>query len=238
MLYSSHMCCPFCPFQYSNLYNIKRCKHNRTPLDSNPLNVTFTEINEEKNYIQEHLQIPIFHGEINPQILANINNNIENDILEFKNQLETAAQENAENLKKQGKNIIPFQISNTYLVTYNKKNILSISLIYQEYINGKNSYIKTTYNYNLKSGESMPLKSLFKQNVNYIEILNNKIRAKLKTSTFKGIAEDQPYYLDDNNLVIFLKFNEIAPLASEIPIIKIPLIELKDVLIDMYHFNA
>ena len=40
---------------------------------------------------------------------------------------------------------------------------------------------------------------------------------------FRGIAEDQPFYLQNGNLVIFFGFNEIAPTVAQIPVFSIPL---------------
>lgn len=226
----------FCPFQEYNPYYAKK----RSSSNENELTVSSKSISSENNKIHESLQIPIFQGQINPIILAHINENIKSDILEFKSQMETASNEYSENLIKQGKSFTPFEISNTYLVTYNKNNTLSISIIYQQYIGGRISHIRTTYNYDLTTGESMPLGSLFKQGVDYRSTLNKLISKKLienkelypsiSSNQFKGIAEDQPYYLDGNNLVIFFRFNEIAPLASEIPVVRIPFSELRNIL--------
>lgn len=217
-------CNTFCPFQLYRQYLIRT--------DINPLTVTAKDISMQNNKIHEFLQIPVLQGQINPRILNYINNNIRSDILEFKEEMETAADENAKNSINHGRPITPFEISNTYLMTYNKNNILSISIIYQQYIGGRNSYIRTTYNYDLNSGESMSLGSLFKQDVDYIGTLNKLIKEKIQINKnqFKGVAKDQPYYLDNNNLVIFFRFNEIAPIGSEIPVIKIPLSELSNIL--------
>lgn len=236
------MLCPFkshytsCPFQEYSSYYMK----SRTASNENSLTVSTKNISSETSKIHESLQIPVFQGKINPRVLQTINDNIKSDILEFKSQMETAANEYSKNLIKQGKPFTPFAISNTYLVTYNKNNTLSISIIYQQYIGGRNSYIRTTYNYDLSSGESMPLRSLFKQGVDYRGTLNKLITQKINEDKqlypsissiqFKGIAEDQPYYLDNNNLVIFFRFNEIAPAASEIPVIRIPFSELSNIL--------
>lgn len=225
----------FCPYETHESYNAYRFSYRPVKPDP-PLAVATTKMTDTNEKITEYLQIPVFHGNIDKKILENINSNVKNDILEFKRQMEEAADENAENFKKQGKKVIPYQISNTYSITYNKNEILSLSLIYQEFISGKNSFIRTTYNYNLQTGESMPLRSLFKQGADYIGALNQKIREKLKvsypeiTAQFKGIAEDQPYYLDNNTLIIFLRFNEIAPIVSDIPVIRIPLAELSSIL--------
>jgi hypothetical protein len=236
------MLCPFkshytfCPFQEYSSYYVK----NRNVSNGNALTVSTKNISSETSQIHESLQIPVFQGQINPRVLQHINDSIKSDILEFKSQMETAANEYSKNLIKQGKPFTPFEISNTYLVTYNKNNILSISIIYQQYIGGRNSYIRTTYNYDLSSGESMPLRSLFKEGVDYRGTLNKLITEKINenkqlypsisSKQFKGIAEDQPYYLDNNNLVIFFRFNEIAPAASEIPVIRIPFSELSNIL--------
>lgn len=240
MKYQHKECNYICPFQLSGNYYPKYYMYRHDTSGEKALTTTTQSISSENYKIHEYLNIPVLSGAINPNVLKYINNNIKNDILEFKNQMETAADENAKVLQQAGRPVIPFQISNNYIVTYNKNNLLSISLVYQQNINGRNSYIRTTYNYNLKNARSMPLKDLFKPGSDYISVLNSKIKSILQTnpedyypstaSNFKGIAEDQPYYLDNNNLVLFFGFNEIAPTASGIPLIKIPFSELSDIL--------
>lgn len=220
----------FCPYELES----------RFPVTSNPLTVSTVDSVEKNEKISQDLKIPVFQGQINATILSSINQNIKNDIMEFKSQMDEAAEEHAEEMKKLGKKIIPIQVSNTYIITYNKNNILSISVIYQEVIDGRNYFIRVTYNYDLNTGDSLSLKNLFKPNSNYIQVLNKKIREKIQANKqayfpntlekFKGIAEDQPYYLENNNLDIFFKFNEIAPVAADIPVIKLPLSELRDIL--------
>lgn len=227
--------CPFCsPHQrFQNQNMIDNLYRQRIAANTQ-------EIRNVNSKINEYLRIPILRGNINPQILSNINTNIKNDILEFKTQMETAADYNAEQAAKQGKKVIPYIISNIYSITYDRNNILSLSLLFQENIDGRNSFIRTSYNYDLNTGKPLALKDLFKPNVNYISILNREIRRIIQQNpsayfkdtlkNFNGIAEDQPFYLDDNELSIYFGFNEIAPIASEIPIIKIPLYDLHEVL--------
>lgn len=221
-------------------YYPKYYMYRNDPANGKTLTATSQPLNSENYKIREYLNIPVLSGDFNPNVINYINNNVKNDILEFKGQMEAAADENAKAMQQAGKPVVPFQISNNYLVTYNKNNLLSISLIYQQYINGRNSYIRTSYNYNLQNARSMPLGDLFKPGSNYISVLNSKIRSILQrnpqdyypntASNFKGITEDQPYYLDNNDLVLFFGFNEIAPVASGIPLIKIPFSELSDIL--------
>lgn len=232
-----------CPYFYNttnyffNTYAYPDYRQEYCPArQTQPVTVTSSPMTKEDNRIKEYLQIPVFHSSTNPRVLEIINNNIKNDILEFKSSLEEAADEHYYMLKKQGKKPEPYEISNAFSVTYNKNGILSVSLFYHENINRRNSYIRTSYNYNLATGESMSLRSLFKPDTDYLRILDKRIAEKLNKDypdmmpQFKGIAEDQPYYIDKDTLVIFPSFNEIGPTVSDIPVVRIPLSELSNIL--------
>lgn len=198
----------------------------------NEVLVKTKEINYENAYIKENLKVPILYGTTNGSILNNINSNIENDVIEFKKQMEEAAKEYAEEKGRKGEQFSPYSISNIYTVTFNEDSIISISIIYYELIDNKRYYIRTTYNYNLDTGRSMSIGDLFKEGVNYTQLINMEIRRKLQddfkgyfpgaAENFKGIAKDQPFYIENGELVLFFGFNEIAPIVSEIPVIKLP----------------
>jgi hypothetical protein len=210
----------------------------RTPADRNVKAVTTKDININNKYIKGNLRIPQLSGTSNQPVFNEINKNIENDIMEFKRQMEASALESEEEAKKKGIKFTPFSISNVYNITYDKNNILSLTILYYELVGGKNYYIKTSYNYDTGSGSSLSIGDLFKPGTNYKSLINTIIRKQLSQNknlyfpgtleNFKGIADDQPFYLDDNNLVIFFGFNEIAPLESQIPVIKIPFSQLRN----------
>ncbi|WP_243186912.1 DUF3298 and DUF4163 domain-containing protein [Clostridium muellerianum] len=207
----------------------------RTP---NNITVNSKEINSKEKYIQQNLKIPVLKGIYNKNIENDINNSIKNDIMEFKQQMEDSSTEYGTKAEKQGKKFVPFVTSSNYSITYNKNNIISITMFYYEFISGKHSYIKTSYNFNLVSGKPLSLKDLFKPGVPYKEIINKEIKRQLYKNketylsgtslNFKGISDDQPFYLDNGNIVIYLGFNEIASNTSEIPIVKIPFYTLKN----------
>jgi hypothetical protein len=223
-------------------YNCYNCPYNseftRTNSPNNPINVIPKDMKSSNEKIREELRIPVAQGSAAPNVLKLMNSNFENDIMEFKSQMEYAAEENAQAAKKANKKIDPYRISNIYAVTYNKNNILSLSLIYEQYINGKSYYIRTTYNYDTNTGKSLSVQDLFKPGVNAKSLINTEIMMELGSNpqkyfpsainTFKGIADDQPFYIDGQDLVLFFRFNEIAPVASEIPVIRIPLARFKD----------
>lgn len=218
--------CPFyCPFN-----NCMRIPNNIT-IDSQ-------QINSTGKYIKEDLKIPVLKSIKNKHTENQINNSIKSDIMEFKNQMEESANEYGIKAEKSGKKFIPFIISTNYSMTYNKNNIASITIFYYEFINGKHSYIKTSYNFDLSSGKTLSLRDLFKQGVSYKQIINREIKKYLiqnknlylpsTVTNFKGISDDQPFYLDSENIVIYLGFNEIAPNISDIPVIKVPFSTLKN----------
>ncbi|HCW03595.1 MAG TPA: hypothetical protein DGK91_03045 [Clostridium sp.] len=132
----------------------------------------------------------------------------------------------------------PYRISNVYAVTYNKNNILSLSLIYEQVINGITYYTRTTYNYDIRTGKSLSVLDLFKPGINAKALINTEIMKELGTNpqkyfpgainSFRGIADDQPFYIDNTDLVLFFRFNEIAPAGTDIPTIRIPLSKFGD----------
>ncbi|MBC2582022.1 DUF3298 and DUF4163 domain-containing protein [Clostridium sp. DJ247] len=220
------------------MFNNNFLNHENVSWRANTVTAKFKEIKVKNKYIEEDLKIPILQGIPNATIQNNINNSIQGDIMEFKNQMEEAAREYGSEAEKLGKKFVPYKISNNYTITYNRNNILSLSVIYYEFISGRSYYIRATYNFNINTGKSLGLEDLFKPGVSYKELINSEIRKQLimnkekyppdAVKNFKGIKEDQPFYLEDNNIVLFFGFHEIAPTVSEIPVIKIPFSTFKD----------
>jgi hypothetical protein len=217
--------------------NAANLRETRIMSEQRP-DVTTKEIDFSSEYIKESLRIPVLSGIKDPNIQSQINNSIASDIMEFKRQMEEAAQEAGEEARKAGESFIPYIISNVYSVTFNRNNIISITILYYQNIAGKNYYIKTSYNYDLETGRSLSIGDLFWPDVDYRTLLNNEIRRRIAQNeeqyfpgtleNFTGIAEDQPFYLEGNELVIFFGFNQIAPRESQIPVIRIPLAKLSN----------
>ena len=220
------------------IYARKSPSRNTISPTNNIVTIKFKDNKKYTKYIDENLKIPILDGIKNKTVQDRINASLEDDIMEFKRQMEEAAEENGSKAEKDGKNFIKYSISNNSTITYNKNNILSMSTLYYEYIGGLNSYIRAPYNFDIETGKPLGLKSVFNPGVPYRELINNEIRKQLilnkeiyppdAAQNFKGIAEDHPFYLEDGNIVLLFGFNEIAPTISEIPVIKIPFSAFKD----------
>lgn len=202
-----------------------------------PVAVTTRPIKSKNPLIEVDLRIPVISGIANTSVQRLINSNIENDIMEFKSQMETAAKEGSDEAKALGKPFIPYIASNNYAITYDKNNILSTSILYHEYVGGKNIYIRSSYNYDTRKGTSLGLREIFKPGSPYRTLINAEVRKQIQASpgiyppgaaqSFKGIAEDQPYYLEGENLVIYFGFNQLAPSVAELPVIRIPIAKFK-----------
>ncbi|WP_102347800.1 WG repeat-containing protein [Bacillus sp. Marseille-P3661] len=88
---------------------------------------------------------------------------------------------------------------------------------------------------NLKSGQMYELKDLFKADSEYVTVLSDIIREQIKNDetysyvfpdAFKGIAPDQPFYVDDKALYLYFAPYEIGPYAAGFPTFKIPFEEI------------
>lgn len=225
---------PYMPKQYIIDSRKQRSILNRV----NSIIIKTYELKYKDKYIREDLKYPQLEGLESQQSQGFINNSIKSDIMEFKRQMEKAAKEYAKEAERNGEDFTPFIISSIYEITYNNHNIISILIIYHEYINRINSYIKVSYNFNILTGEPISLKDLFKEDVDYQNLINNEVKNELlfnrekyfpgAAESFKGISEYHPFYIKNGNLVVFFGFHEIAPIASQIPEIKIPFSSLRN----------
>jgi rubrerythrin len=221
-----------------SIYSRQNRIEKSTALNRMPVTVTTKPVKAKDELIEIDLRIPVISGIPNRNIQRLINENIENDVMEFKRQMEAASKEGSEEAKAQGKPFIPYIASTNYAVTYDKNNILSISILYHEYVGGRNVFIRSSYNYDIKTGTSLGLRELFKPGVPYRELINTEVRRQIQASpdiyppgaaqNFKGIAADQPYYLEGDNIVVYFGFNQLAPTISEIPVIRIPIAKFKN----------
>lgn len=91
----------------------------------------------------------------------------------------------------------------------------------------------------LKSGKFYQLKDLFKKNSNYVKKLSEIIAEQIKAQgvdsmiwadSYKGIKEDQPFFITGDALNIYFYPYEIAPYAAGFPTFKIPYKDIIDIM--------
>lgn len=193
-------------------------------------------INNKYKYLNEDIKIPQIESNFGKELDEKINSVIRNDIEPMVNENEKIAKEYFGNINE---NLLyPYEMSSKYYETLNNDNLLSLYVDYYEFMGGAHG-ITTRYSYNIdkKNLEILKLKDLFNENYNYKNKINEIIRKKISENTemyfdngteFKGISDNENYYLNKENLIIYYQVYELAPYAAGIIEFKVPMNELKD----------
>jgi len=91
---------------------------------------------------------------------------------------------------------------------------------------------RTSYTIDKEKESLINLKELFIKGYDYSDKINKEIKEQINKNpenyfdsgaVFKGISENQSFYIEDNNLVIYYQLYDIAPYVFGIPEFKIPL---------------
>jgi len=128
-------------------------------------------------------------------------------------------------------------ISGSFEIKNNQRGILSILLIAMAEFGGAHPMtMAKSLTMDTTTGDIYTLNQLFKPG--YKEIINAEIRKQIKERDiplldgFKGISDDQDYYVADHTLVIYYQLYELAPYAAGFPYFPIPLYQLSNVIPD------
>jgi hypothetical protein len=135
---------------------------------------------------------------------------------------------------------LEYSYSGDFLVEFFKGSLLVLNLNgYEYYFGAAHGMPSDVYPHiNLATGEIYELKDLFKENSNYVAVLSDIVGEQIKNmgensyvfpDTYKGIREDQPFYVDEDTLSIYFQPYEIAAFAAGFPTFKIPFSEIMDI---------
>jgi len=104
---------------------------------------------------------------------------------------------------------------------------------YYSYTGGAHGFTdRRAYNIDLTTGRELRLSDLFAPDFNYISIINEEIKKQIQAGDeiffdgelgFQSITENQPFYIEEGNLVIYFGLYEIAPYAAGIQEFRFPL---------------
>ena len=200
------------------------------------LTVSDLKICEEHEAINIDMVIPVIEGMEDKQVEKKINQLIQEYAYNFKEELQIGSEEYLKGAKKEGWRIGKYQALSCYIVHYQSKNVLSVSVFYYRYTLGAHGHtLQKVYNLNLQNGEIISLPVLLKDMEDYKKIINQKIKKQIKLNPekyfdekifgkiFQTISNDQPFYIIEDGIVIFFGLYEIAPYSSGIRYFKIPL---------------
>lgn len=183
-------------------------------------------------YLKEDIKIPQLVDGNDEKKINLINDMINNDILP---KIEDAEKTSKEYFEGAGKNIptFPYEIHSTYTVSENNEVLLSLYNDYYEYLGGAHG-ITTRTSYTIDKGKEslITIKELFVKGYNYSDVINKSIKEQIRKNPenyfdsgnlFKGIAENQSFYIEGDNLIIYYQLYDIAPYVFGIPEFKVPL---------------
>ncbi|MEG2290609.1 MAG: WG repeat-containing protein [Clostridium sp.] len=140
------------------------------------------------------------------------------------------------NLKKICENqVLDYTLYGNFKILYFNKDLLVLQLNSYNYPNGAahGLTLRNTPNINLVTGEFYTLHDLFNGGIYWTKYINEIIEEMIKTDPqysevykgsdgFKGISEDQTFYVDGDNLYIYFAPYDIAPYSTGFVTFKIP----------------
>jgi hypothetical protein len=169
----------------------------------------------------------------NKEIQSSLNAEFEKRAVDFKNEIEKQAKENYELSEQQEYPFRTYEAFVEYKVTFNKNNLLSIPVTYYSFTGGAHGMtIMEPNNIYLKTGKKLLLGDLFKPGYDYKTVIAGEVAKAIHADpatyfedaikTVQNFKDNQPFYLEDGNIVIYYGLYEIAPYASGIKEFKLP----------------
>lgn len=186
-------------------------------------------INKYKPNINYLIYIPTVTGLKSKEVEENINLKLKEMSL-FRPYNED---QKVENIIITSEDVLTYDYYGNFTILFYKNNILTLDLVGYYYPLGAAHGMPTrkTPTINLITGDFYKLEDLFKVNSNWKDELNKIIDEMIKKDpkyeyvfkdAFKGITENQGFYIDENNLYIYYPPYEIGPYSAGFITFNIP----------------
>jgi hypothetical protein len=184
------------------------------------------------DYLKEDIKIPQLVDGNSKKKINLINSIINKDILSKVEDAEKTSKEYFGGAVQE-KPTFPYEIYSKYTIAEDNSLLLSLYNDYYEYLGGAHGMTtRTSYTIDKEKESLITLKELFVPGYAYSDIINKKIKEEISKNSsnyfdsgniFKGIGENQNFYIEGDNLVIYYQLYDIAPYVVGIPEFKIPL---------------
>ena len=189
-------------------------------------------ITKNSDYFKEDIKMPQLINGNDENKINLINNVISKDILSKAEEAEKTAKEYFGGAEQE-KPRFPYEVYSGYKNTEDNNQILSLYNDYYEYLGGAHGItIRTSYTIDKTKESLLTLKDLFVEGYDYADIINKEIKTQINKNPenyfdsgniFKGISENQTFYINDDNLIIYYQLYDIALYVFGISEFKIPL---------------
>jgi len=194
--------------------------------------ITDLAIKEDQEALKVDMVFPLVQGMKDRQVEEKINQIIQEDILNFKNRLQSESEKYLQSARSEGWEVRKYIATAYYIVHYQKDDLLSLSIFYYCYTLGAHGCtLQRAFNFNLENGKEILLSDILKEKKDDIDIINQEIKRQINLHPqeyfsdqleFQSINQEQPFYLIEDGIVIYFGLYEIAPYSSGIRYFKIP----------------
>jgi len=199
--------------------------------------VTAKKENTNTEFFDIEINLPQVSDMQNKEAQAELNKQF-TSIYKLRDSLQQEAKQAAVDAAQNDIPFRPYQLVADYNISYNKNGLFSLTETIYTYTGGAHGITtKKTYNVDINSGKPISLQSMFKDGVDYKDLINQEISKQIAENPdkyftgdmgFKTIADDQNFYIQEGEIVIYFSQYEIAPYASGIPEFEIRLNQFGD----------
>lgn len=208
-------------------------------IEMNPVEVSPTpavkleckEVKSESELINIDLNIPVIKGMQDTEIQTKMNQLLEDEAIKRQEAMIAEAQLNSDFVLTEPYHT--YEIVSRFYQYFATRDNLSFYVDYYTYTGGAHGMTdRVAYNFDLNTGQELALSDLFAPGTNYTEMINKRVKSMIELNPrdyfegelgFKGISEDQRFYLENGSLIVYFLQYEIAPYAAGIRTFPVPL---------------
>lgn len=216
------------------------------------LSISKYVIEDEGKLVRYNINYPVIKYEEKNNIIKNINQRIYEDIKSFKDVMHYEIDNSIFRISD-----YIFHAMTEYRITFNKDNIISIPMEFSQLIGLYDITYVNSYNYDISLEKEIKLRDIFKVDVNYIDLINNKILEIIENKEeaceniheseivysyeiddesiysyddFLGIDSNQVFYIEEDGITVSFSSYEMNERCSYFTEFKILFDEYKDCL--------
>jgi predicted small lipoprotein YifL len=213
------------------------------PESFTPATITSKTLVEKSDIFAMELDIPVVEGLADETLQEKINQILEADAMGFTESLRQQSEVDYANFQAEGIPWAPYESASQWTLHLSNEKVLSMSVDYYSFTGGAHGLTtRSCYNYLLDDGVMLTLPTLFSQGSPWKERLNVYVRQAIAAKPDEYFPVESPegmapvtdelqFFLDEENLILNFGVYEIAPYASGMPNITIPVKEIEDILI-------
>lgn len=190
-------------------------------------------IKEKQENMEVDLELPVITGMPDQSLQEQINSRWVKEAEDFRQEVASTLEEYVNNAKQYGYPVHDYVAMSRVQESFCSDRFLSLYIEYYSYTGGAHGFTdRRAYNIDLTTGGELRLSDLFAPDYDYISIINQEIKKQIEASDgiffdgelgFQSITENQPFYIEEGNLVIYFGLYEIAPYVAGIQEFRFPL---------------